>query len=420
MFPAQLTAAYLRSFIEGHYGRESLFYTLGYDVEHAEARRVLNPANNTSDTVNTWWNNYENTAVNSYISGYGSGNNRIIRWEGASDSLSAYRYYTDQYFPATNTDGLIEAFDRIVSQIVIQSKYYPTLVEGGDYDLDGYLTFEDELGRYMEVKSIKGLVLGETIFTGAAFTNALNEPGKFGNASTWTEYGEEFLVSVQERLNIRNDQARALLSAAWRATDNQLTNDHFVGWYADAAGNYLGHWDTQAHTSVNYPEGTKYLNKCYFFYGELNEDFGHVDGGDMMYIIVQVHKDITTGEECVVYKIPASLVPMTKYTVEVNSNSYDTATEVKLNMEEEKPIRLLFEVGVIDDINEIDRRIDGLLDANNKIVENITHLSAATEEVTASAEQVHEMSQNNLTYAQQVRDAIDAIEGTSEELKQYL
>ena len=75
---------------------------------------------------------------------------------------------------------------------------------------------------------------------------------------------------------------------------------------------------------------------------------------------------------------------------------------------------------LIDDINEIDRRIDGLLGANNKIVENITQLSAATEEVTASAEQVHEMSQNNLNYVQQVRDAIDAIEETSEELKQYL
>lgn len=75
---------------------------------------------------------------------------------------------------------------------------------------------------------------------------------------------------------------------------------------------------------------------------------------------------------------------------------------------------------LIDDINEIDRRIDGLLDANNRIVENITQLSAATEEVTASAEQVQEMSQNNLSFAQQVRDAIDAIEGTSEELKQYL
>ena len=75
---------------------------------------------------------------------------------------------------------------------------------------------------------------------------------------------------------------------------------------------------------------------------------------------------------------------------------------------------------LIEDINEIDRRIDGLLGANNKIVENITQLSAATEEVTASAEQVHEMSQNNLNYVQQVRDAIDAIEETSEELKQYL
>ena len=75
---------------------------------------------------------------------------------------------------------------------------------------------------------------------------------------------------------------------------------------------------------------------------------------------------------------------------------------------------------LIEDINVVDGQIGGLLDANNKIVENITQLSAATQEVTASAEQVHEMSENNLNYVQQVRDAIDAIEGTSEELKQYL
>ncbi len=353
VFPAQLTAAHLRSQIEEHYDRESLFYTLGYDVEYAEARRVLDPLNNTSDTVNRWWTNYESTAVNSQIANYSYSNNRITRVESATDTLKDYRYYTDQYFPATNTSGLVEAFDKIVSQIVIQSKYYPTLVESGEYDLDGYITFEDELGSFMEVKSMKGLVMGGKLFTGDAFTQALNTPGKFGDASTWTEYGEEFLVSVQERLNIRNDQARALLSAAWRSTDRQLTEDHFIGWYADAAGNYLGHWDTNAHTALNYPEGTKYLNKCYFFYGDLTGEYGHVEGGDMMYIVVQVHKDITTDDECVIFKIPASLVPVTKYTVEVNSNSYDTATEVKLSMEEESPIRLLFEVGVLDEINEI-------------------------------------------------------------------
>jgi len=357
VFPAQLTAAHLRSQIEKHYGRDSLFYTLGYDVEHAEARRVLDPANNTSDTVSTWWNNYENTAVGNQISGYsyGNGNNarRITRVESTTDSLTTDRYYTDRYFPATNTNGLVQAFDDIVTEIVIQSKYYPTLVESGEYEMDGYITFEDELGKFMEVKDIKGLVIKDTLYSGEAFTAALNEPGKFGNAATWTEYGEEFLVSVQERLNIRNDQARALLSAAWQSEDKQLSEDHFVGWYADAEGNYLGHWDTKAHTDANYPQNAKYLNKCYFFYGELGGNYGHVAGGDMMYIIVQVHKEIATGDECVIFKVPASLVPMTKYTVEVNSDSYDDATEVELNMTEEQPIRLLFEVGLLDEINEV-------------------------------------------------------------------
>ncbi len=75
---------------------------------------------------------------------------------------------------------------------------------------------------------------------------------------------------------------------------------------------------------------------------------------------------------------------------------------------------------LIDDINSIDQQIYGLLDANNKIVENITQLSAATEEVTASAEQVREMSENNLEFAEQVKDTIGVIEGTADELKQYI
>lgn len=75
---------------------------------------------------------------------------------------------------------------------------------------------------------------------------------------------------------------------------------------------------------------------------------------------------------------------------------------------------------LIEDINGVDQQIYGLLDANNKIVENITQLSAATEEVTASAEQVRELSESNLQFAEQVKDSIDVIEGTSEELKQYI
>lgn len=75
---------------------------------------------------------------------------------------------------------------------------------------------------------------------------------------------------------------------------------------------------------------------------------------------------------------------------------------------------------LIQDIQEIDGRIYGLTDSNNKLVDNIMQLSAATQEVTASADQVREMSESNLKYANTVKTAIAKIEGSSEDLKQYL
>ena len=75
---------------------------------------------------------------------------------------------------------------------------------------------------------------------------------------------------------------------------------------------------------------------------------------------------------------------------------------------------------LITDINSMDQQIYGLSESNNKIVENISQLSAVTEEVTASAEQVHGMSEQNLRYAEQVKEAIGKIEGTTDEMKQYL
>lgn len=73
---------------------------------------------------------------------------------------------------------------------------------------------------------------------------------------------------------------------------------------------------------------------------------------------------------------------------------------------------------LISDIQEIDSRIGALADSNNRIVENISHLSAATEEVTASADQVREMSEQNLEYAEEVKHAMGTIKGKTEEMKE--
>ncbi len=75
---------------------------------------------------------------------------------------------------------------------------------------------------------------------------------------------------------------------------------------------------------------------------------------------------------------------------------------------------------LIEDIQEIDQRIHNLADANNRIVENITHLSATTEEITASAEQATNISEQNLQFAEQAKEAITSIQVTAEEMKQYL
>lgn len=77
-------------------------------------------------------------------------------------------------------------------------------------------------------------------------------------------------------------------------------------------------------------------------------------------------------------------------------------------------------VNLIEDIQEIDQRINNLADANNRIVENISHLSATTEEITATAEQASNLSERNLQFARQAKEAITSIQETAEGMKQYL
>ncbi len=75
---------------------------------------------------------------------------------------------------------------------------------------------------------------------------------------------------------------------------------------------------------------------------------------------------------------------------------------------------------LIEDINEMDKEILDLSDSNNTIVDNISHLSAATEEVTANAEQVLNMSEQNLGYAEGVKASIETIENSTEQMKQFM
>ncbi len=75
---------------------------------------------------------------------------------------------------------------------------------------------------------------------------------------------------------------------------------------------------------------------------------------------------------------------------------------------------------LIENINEIDREILDLSDSNNNIVDSIAHLSASTEEVTANAEQVLGISQQNMEFAEGVKASFDIIEDSTQQMKQFM
>ncbi len=74
---------------------------------------------------------------------------------------------------------------------------------------------------------------------------------------------------------------------------------------------------------------------------------------------------------------------------------------------------------LIRNIHEIDNKIEHLSEANNTIVENITNLSATTEEVTAIADETNQLSKSNLEYTEQVQQAIAFIQENAERLNKY-
>lgn len=73
-----------------------------------------------------------------------------------------------------------------------------------------------------------------------------------------------------------------------------------------------------------------------------------------------------------------------------------------------------------DEISNIDVMLQNLSDANNQIVDNITTLSATTEEVTSSSSQAASSSLENLENAKDTQKQLEAILDVSHELDKYM
>ncbi len=374
-FMTQLTAAYARAAVEEHYGSEAKFYSLGLNLAQQDAdgqqvsNSVLNPKTSLS-AINTYWDKlFENGSVSFKSPGTSTGErnpdidvtiNRVKNDGLTRDS----QYYVDKYFKADDNDALNQAFSDIVNEIILQSAYYPTLVEHGKLDFDGYLTFEDEIGQFMEVKNITGILLGNKLFSGAALTKMMASD-EFGDRNTYTDLGWELVDSVSERIGVSQDVAITLLKQAWEDGQLSYTSDtkfsNYIGWYEGAENQYLGYWNVD-HEDADIPEDAAYISRSYCFYGStVTED--KIVGSDMMHIVVKVRTEIATGLQDVVFQIPASLIPILTYHITLDADNFDDAEKITLKRDNGAPIRLLFEVGLRSDINELN--IDEVLAEEN-------------------------------------------------------
>lgn len=361
-FLTQLTAAFAKAKMEEKYGRDAMFYTLGLDLASQDAdgasvaAAVLNPTTSNS-TIRSYWSTVAGLTGNQTMSltvpgTGGNANNKTVAVSGNAALTSADQMlYADRYFSADDSSALNSAFQSIVDEIILQSKYYPTLVPSGEHDVDGYISFGDELGEFMNIKQVEGLVIGDMLFTGSALIDEMLA-GNFGNASNWTPLGQEMLDSVAERLHVPYDTAATLASLAWR--DGQLGKSdtgvysNYIGWYGDENNAYLGFWDKD-HTELDYPEKAVYFNKSYGFYGKDSD----VPGGDMMHIIVMTSQNIETGQQGITFRIPANLIPMVTYNIELEGYSLDEAKNITMTIDRADPIQLLVEVGLREEVNEL-------------------------------------------------------------------
>ena len=75
---------------------------------------------------------------------------------------------------------------------------------------------------------------------------------------------------------------------------------------------------------------------------------------------------------------------------------------------------------LVQEIEGIDGMLNRLSDANNQIVDNISNLSATTEEVTSSSVQVADLSVENLNNAEQAKQKLDNVLAVSHELDKYI
>lgn len=420
-FLTQLTAGLTRKLVDEHYvDTTPLFYTLGletnsisYDVmdphntdlehqgssaadythrtgrahEDYPANADPKPSNtddayqNTAAQVNAKINEYweqildGSTVTLNYLQStdtYGGWDNKSNQSTTVSRNITVdsksitfptsidQKYYVDKYFAAKDANALDDAFSSIVQEIHIQSAYYPTYVENGAIGLSGYLDFHDEIGDMLEVKAVHGLARRENTDE----MNYYQGQGLAKYVDDCLDAGGDQLLGlksvlgklIQTRFKLSENAALTAAEEIIDPDNKMIYYDETTGafsnsifWYANADEQYLG-LDLGTR---NVPDGAVYAMQSYWYAATSSlEDTENYNS------IIRVKTELSTGKQCVTWSVPASMIPLVRYSVTLQNSSLDDPGSISIANKAEgaaglvNPLRAVFEVGLRSEINK--------------------------------------------------------------------
>lgn len=210
-----MTASYMKEAISNKYfgtdSNQSMnIYTIGFSTNYQTdemvelANLVLDPVSNFDAAGNS--NEEEIERIYDEWQHYTQNGNAIVHYVTESNrnphnytlvhpdtgfDIDTLKYNT-AYYAAEDSDSLNDAFNSITNSMIDQGKA-PTEVTGSVTN-SGYITFVDTLGDYMEVKNVKGLVIGNNVYTGSY--NKENGTITFTGSYTNNVYGSQNLRNL--------------------------------------------------------------------------------------------------------------------------------------------------------------------------------------------------------------------------------
>jgi len=195
-------------------------------------------------------------------------------------------------FTAMNKEDLDNAFNTITQQIVNQGHYSTNV--GGDAQFDGYLTFSDVLGEYMEFGSFRGLWYDNKKYTGNTFESAM------GNAALRSNFCNTLAKQMLAQSSANTGAVFNPTIAATLLTNNlaaaaSVKPKNVISYYTNKDRVYTG--PAYGPGGVAIPAGANEARvDMYIVQSSDAVDSETGDASDLMYVIFQVVTALVDGE----------------------------------------------------------------------------------------------------------------------------